>query len=999
MNSSTRTTTEKRNRLKTAVLGLVLPALAGFSTLGCHRQFYRRQADQEVNCLLQEKSAHVARPPNTDLGIAVDPRSRMYNPFDLDFQPMPVDDPASQRYMQCVDGRRGYPMWGAAGYTNAVENPGWWDFLPLDENGVLVLNADTAVQIALLHSPDYQRQLEQLYLSALDVSSERFRFDTQFFGGLGTSFAVDGPAGGQSSRYALDNNFLTMRRAFATGGDLVVNLANQIVWELSGPNSQSASTVLDFTLVQPLLRNAGRDKVLERLTLSERRLLANVRAFERYRRSFYLNITVGRGTESQVSRSGGVFGVGLQGFTGLGGGFAGLGGGGGFGGGGGGVAQAGGFVGLLQDKLQIQNLEENIARLSENLLLLEDTLIELLTTIPDDPQEIVSQRLQVAQARSALLNAQSQLVNRQASFQASLDNFLGDLGLPPYICVRLDDPLLERFELIDRDLRSRREELSAVRSAVGELNVTLLGESRLETDANTGLPVSSVTWSPKVEEILQRLQAELEPLEEFLDQLRTEDAPRVKEDIENLVEMLPERINQNDNLIELYEEERENICTLLEVDKIDESVFDVSELSTLREELGESYDKLTDNLQTFSQRLKTITDELDRYLTEGPTESTPQELAAGLRDNLVLATQDLLTDLGDNVLTLQLIQARARTESALLPEVDIDPATAFEIARRNRRDWANARASLVDSWRLIEFNADDLESSLDVVVSGGVNNDGNNPFDLRGDTARLRVGLAWDAPITRLQERNTYRQSLIEYEQAKRSYYAYEDGIWRLMRGQIRQLQANRVTFEFGRQAVRIAAQQIELNEDIRELRDARGLSSGPTAARDAISALSDLLDAQNALLNIFVNYEVIRRGLNFDLGVMELSPEGLWIDPGAITPEYLLTLPGTTAAGLRGGTCTDCGFHYRLPPQEPTFDSMMICEPCGAVPYVGGDLELVPGTELMMAEPEMVEPGTELEIDASEEMNGDAVLQPAGVPQEPGVQQLEPVVIEPEPI
>ena len=37
------------------------------------------------------------------------------------------------------------------------------------------LNRDDAVRLALLHSRDYQQQLETLYLSALDVSFERFR--------------------------------------------------------------------------------------------------------------------------------------------------------------------------------------------------------------------------------------------------------------------------------------------------------------------------------------------------------------------------------------------------------------------------------------------------------------------------------------------------------------------------------------------------------------------------------------------------------------------------------------------------------------------------------------------------------------------------------------------------------------------------------------------------------------------------------------------------------
>ena len=720
-----------------------------------------------------------------------------------------------------------------------------------------------------------------------------------------------------------------MNRSFAWGGNIVAGIANNIVWELSGNNTQSAPTILDFSLVQPLLREAGRDKVLTRLTLAERQLLANIRSFERYRRSFYLNITLGRGIESQPRRAGGVFGVGLQGFTGLGGGFAGLGGGGGFGGGGGGgVPQAGGFMGLLQDQLQIRNLEENIARLSENQLVLEDTLIEMLTTIPDDPEAIVRQRLQVAQQKSALLNAQSQLVSRQAAFQASIDSFMSDLGLPPYLCARIEDPLLERFELIDRDLRSRREELIEMRSRVGELNLALLNESEISSDPDTGLPVSKLDWTPKVQEIVTALREELQPLGDFLDQLASEDSPRVSEDVSGLESTIPERLGQNRKLVAFYERERQTICSLLEVDKIDPSVFDVTELPSLRQTLDQSYEKLTDDLAEYAERLAQVEETFAEYLDEGPRDKSADELAAAIRNDMVLAIQDLLADLGDSVLSLQLIQARARTESALLPEVDITPATAFDIARKNRRDWANARAALVDSWRAIEFIADDLESTLDLVISGDVGSNGNNPFKLDGNNSRLRVGLQWDAPITRLQERNTYRQSLIEYEQAKRSYYAFEDGIWQLLRSQIRQLQVNRVTFEYGRQALRIAATQIELNEDIRELRDARGLSSGPTAARDTISALGDLLDAQNSLLNIFVNYEVVRRGLEFDLGTMELTPDGMWLDQGELDPTYLLSLPGTSIEAFPSGECTKCRIPLKAQPQPPAYGDVMISDP-----------------------------------------------------------------------
>ncbi|TWT74071.1 hypothetical protein CA85_09570 [Allorhodopirellula solitaria] len=921
-------------RFNRQIMGQVAPLLVvvvcGLWVGGCSRSHYRVQANKEANALIAEKASHVARPVNTRLDIELDPRSRMFNPFDPDFQPMPLDDPASHRYMQCVDGRRGYPMWDAAGLTNTAENPGWWQYLPLNENGVLELNSENAVRIAMLHSPEYQEQLESLFLSALDVSSERFQFDTQFFGGASTSYTTAGPGqfGDSSSRvavggYSLGRRDFAMERAFATGGNLVVGLANNIVWELSGPNSQSAVTVLDFAMIQPLLRNAGRDRVLERLTLAERNLLANVRSFERFRRGFYLNIVTGRNIDAGVQRSGGVFGVGLSGFTGLGGGFSGLGGGGGGFNFNSGVPDAGGFFGLLQDQLQIRNLEENVARLGENLLVLENTLVELLTTIPEDPEAIIRQRLQVSQSRSSLLSAQSALVTRRVGYQNSIDGFLTDLGLPPYICVEINDPTLTRFELIDRDLRMRREELIAVRSEVGRINVELLDLAETEIDPTTGLPTSRVAWDNQTKALVEELRQSLQPISRFSRSLVQEDLPRVREDLATLQEQIPERRRQTESLLALYREEQNTICSLLGIESVDESIFDIEPVLETGGELEENYARLSSRLELYQAEIDALTDSIERFVAAGPGTNNEAEVAEQIRDRVILASQDLLAKLGDDVLELQLVQARARVESLVLPEVEIDPGEALQIARVNRRDWANARASLVDRYRSIEFIADNLESNLDVIFSGEINNDGNNPFALRSDSGALRVGLQWDAPITRLQERNTYRQSLIEYEQAKRSYYGYEDSIWRLMRSTIRQLRANRINFELGRQSVRIAASQLEINEDIREFRDARGLSSGPTAARDTITALSALLDSQNGLLNLYVNFEVVRRGLDLDLGTMELTPDGMWIDPGPIDPDAMLGLVGTSETGM-----IECG-------PTPFIDGENPCTPpaCGGIP------------------------------------------------------------------
>jgi hypothetical protein len=235
-----------------------------------------------------------------------------------------------------------------------------------------------------------------------------------------------------------------------------------------------------------------------------------------------------------------------------------------------------------------------------------------------------------------------------------------------------------------------------------------------------------------------------------------------------------------------------------------------------------------------------------------------------------------------------------------LEHVDLEPDLAIEIARANRRDWMNARSNLVDSWRLIEFNANDLLARLDVVFEGDIQNVGDNPLDLRGNTGRLRARLEYDAPLTRLAERNVYRESLIAYQQARRDYYTFTDGVARSLRATLRAMEINEINFEARRLAVLSAIDQVDANRRIQDqpVRAGTPPQVGVTAARDAVSALADLLNAQNDFLSVWVNYEVLRRVLDRDLGTMQLDPDGNWIDPGEFGAESGFLLPGD---------CDDC--------------------------------------------------------------------------------------------
>ncbi len=793
--------------------------------LGCSRAFYRNQADDQAYCLVDQVGRN-PRWPMDNFTIQPDPRSRMASPNNPDFPPMPPDDPAAHRYMECVDCKRGSRKWSYYGTTPFVANPYWRQYLPINENGVLVLDRQAAVQTALIQSSDYQSQLEELYLSALDVTFERFRFDTQFFGGSSVFFTADGPlrAGRPEGSSVLDvsplspGNQLRGERLFAAGGELVMGLANSIVWEFAGPNRQSTFTLLDFSLFQPLLRGAGRARVMERLTLAERTLLSNVRQMERFRRGFYVEITTGGSAGPGPSRRGGFFGgAGLEGFSGVGGGgFGRVGGvGGGVGFGGAGAAQAGGFLGLLQDAQEIRNQEATVAGL-------RDSVAQFQAAYEAGRID----RFQVDLARQALYDGQSALINRQAAYQTELDGYKVELGLPPDLPIRIEDTLLDQFQLLTPALVD-------VQYGVGDL---------LDVVRSSEQVAAADDIRRRVGQLMQSTYAMVEIVQRDFARLN-ENLPRRREYLQRLAER---------------PEVRQGI--------VDRSVLDVDALDWRVDALRRDFQKLQQNFATTGANL--------------------EEVSHGTADleALRMALRGPLTRLSGELLELSLIQARARLDTVYVSPIELTQEQAYAIARDYRLDLMNARSQLVDRWRLIEFNANDLLSGLDITFEGDIRNTGNNPLRLDAATGRLRAGVEFDAPLTRLAERNIYRQALIEYQQARRDFYRFRDGINLSLRNTLRNLSLNELNLELRRAAVLVAISQVDLTS-IRLARPPQpGVESqlGDTTARDLIDAQASLLNVQNQFLSVWLDYQVRRLRLDFDLGTMRLDAQGMWIDPGS---------------------------------------------------------------------------------------------------------------------
>ncbi|MGI9430555.1 MAG: TolC family protein, partial [Bythopirellula sp.] len=575
----------------------------------------------------------------------------------------------------------------------------------------------------------------------------------------------------------------------------------------------------------------------------------------------YYSVFSGGDPGQGPSRRGGFFGgSGLDGFSGVGvGGFGRVGGGGGgnfFGNGGNtggaGAQGAGGYLGLLQSAQVLRNQRANVAALRDSVLQLEAS---------NEAGRI--DRFQVDLARQALFNAQSQLLTTENFFDNTLENFKISLGLPPELPVEVRDPMLDRLNLLDPDLEALKQRVADVLA-----NLRQLREVQQQAASE-----------PNVEELLvPNLPANEDPnhlnfagYAAALEQIEAATLDRlaaVKADFQRLEDSLPEREAQLKRLAARPE---------LIGASIDPALFSPAELL-------QRVDKRRSELQSLETQLTESLERLDQLHKATPDheQQTLAELIA------------VLSDLSGQLLELTLSQASARLESINFSPVELSFEQALAIAASYRRDWMNARANLVDSWRLIYFSANDLQSDLDLVFSGDICNVGDNPFRFRDTRGRLRVGLEFDAPLTRLAERNVYRQSLIEYQQARRSYYQFRDRVYQGLRNTLRQIRLNEINFELRRAAVHVAISQVDLTQLRLSEPPKPGETTqfGNTTARDLVQSLSDLLNVQNDFLSVWVNYQVQRQNLEVDLGVMELDPNGLRIENNIPLESYLAGLP-----------------------------------------------------------------------------------------------------------
>lgn len=101
------------------------------------------------------------------------------------------------------------------------------------------------------------------------------------------------------------------------------------------------------------------------------------------------------------------------------------------------------YLSLLTQVQAIRNTRTNVINLQRNLQEYE-VLVALKMASQIEADQVFQQ---YQNARLSLLSSEQNLV-------ASLDQFKFRLGLPPWVPFKIDESLLEPFELVDRDIES-----------------------------------------------------------------------------------------------------------------------------------------------------------------------------------------------------------------------------------------------------------------------------------------------------------------------------------------------------------------------------------------------------------------------------------------------------------------------------------------------------------------------------------------------------------------
>ena len=318
----------------------LLMAAIGLLLAGCKAPYYRKAADKEVYRIIEQAEREV---------------------FETN-RPFTIETPTSSRKPE--------------------------DILAMDliterqQPGSLFLTIQDALELAVKNSRDYQSQKEQLYLTALNLTGERYEFSPIFL----ANSSINGDRSSDGERLGSANSRFGVSQFLKTGGSLSATIANDFLRFYTGDPRKSVVSSLSVNLVQPLLRGAGKKIAAENLKQAERNVIYAIRTYGQYQRQFAVNVVLA-------------------------------------------------YFRLLQNKDQLRNAYNDYKRRLETIQYTESR-----------GEAGLESQLEVDQAKTQELDAKNTYIDTATAYLDNLDGFKITLGLPLTTQIQLADEELEKLK-------------------------------------------------------------------------------------------------------------------------------------------------------------------------------------------------------------------------------------------------------------------------------------------------------------------------------------------------------------------------------------------------------------------------------------------------------------------------------------------------------------------------------------------------------------------------
>lgn len=839
----------------------MLAALA--AAPGCTRRFYRDQADKEVDCVLTEKNRYDAWKIE-EYHLPPDPRARFAASGRPDFPPMPPDDPAA-KFLSPNPQKPGKAGVGNPDGTGYLELIAAWDAEnranqpPKDANteaastfGIggppvvagqpfdkglqsnerpFIINLDQACELALFNSREFQDRREELYLSALPVTLQRFAFTYQFFA---IEELIRGTTGSETpagkTNFWQANSSTGFSKLFPTGALLLFRFANQVVVNMAAKNGPRVVTPSNLSLdfVQPLLRGGGRAVTLEPLTQSERDLLYSIRGYARFRKEFFVSIA-GGGDFGQIFSP--IIQLALSG-----------------------QAPTEGYLPTLLRAAQLDNEKQTLAVLEAIRALYRASL----------EGGDVSQ-LQLDQVELDLLSSQANVLQQTQQLQDAVDRFKQQLGVPISVPLQLDDApmrplkiqqarfldIVNQFEEI-RNLANRNEWIAEPE----KLRERLLEQVRTAkltdgTRFRSDFPKQWAALATQTDDQLEARSATLRAEKRDVLKIRT-DAEMARKPAPPETGPRLEAIDRELELLELEKSMRRFLARAWERPGADPARVAAARASAFRDVVSDFAVVLGEARNERLEMVRERWPELPATKLEGV-----DLVGDDLDRSMALASQTALNNRFD------LMNVRGRL---------VDVWRQIAVA-------ANALFGVLD----VRYT---LNSATPLI--------GTQPFDFRGTRSSHQLVMTGELPLVRQAERNAYRATLIAFQRQRRNLQQAEDRILTDIRSELRQLRFLAENYKIQQRAVELAYYQVESSLNVlqappRVVPGGAGGGGGSGTGSDAgsaaaltqqlLNAVRSLLRAQNQLYSTYQNFLIVRLQLYRDLELMNLDRRGVWID------------------------------------------------------------------------------------------------------------------------